>query len=33
MERKKPINNGHDPLPLIMGKLKHPETIGNVPPA
>jgi len=35
MERKKPINNIHDPLHLLMGKIKHLEFIGNlkVPPA
>jgi len=33
MERKKPINNIHDPLHLLMGKIKHPELIGKVPPA
>jgi len=33
MERKKPINNIHDPLHLFMGKIKHPELIGKVPPA
>jgi len=31
MERKKPINNGHDQLHLFMGKIKHPEFIGKVP--
>ena len=32
MERKKPINNSHDPLHLFMGKIKHPASIGKVPP-
>jgi len=31
MERKKPINNNHDPLHLFMGKIKHLESIGKVP--
>jgi len=33
MARKKPINNRPDPLYLFMGNIKHPESIGNVPPA
>jgi len=31
MERKNPINNSHNPLHLFMGKIKYPESIGNVP--
>jgi len=31
MERKKPINKGHDPLHLFMGKIKHLEYIRKVP--
>ena len=33
MAKTKPINNNHDPLHLFMGKIKYPESIGNVPPA
>jgi len=33
MERKKAIKNIDDPLHLFMGKIKHPEFIGKVPPA
>ena len=32
MERRKPIDTSHDPLDLFMGKIKHPEFIGKVPP-
>ena len=31
IERKKPINNSHDPPHLFMGKMKHPKSIGKVP--
>jgi len=33
MERKKGINNIQDPLHLLMGNIKNPESIGKVPPA
>jgi len=33
MAKTKPINNNHDRLQLFMGKIKHPATIGKVPPA
>jgi len=33
MKRKKPINANHPPLHLFMGKIKHPEPLGNVFPA
>jgi len=31
MERKKRINNSHDPLHLFMGKIKHLEFIAKFP--
>jgi len=33
METKKPINKYHDALHHFRGKIKHPESIGKVPPA
>jgi len=33
MERKKPINNNHNPLHLFMAKIKHPVAIGKASPA
>jgi len=31
MKRKKPISHNNCPLHLLIGKIKHPETIGKAP--
>jgi len=31
MKRKKPISHNNRPLHLLIGKIKHPETIEKAP--